>query len=105
MSEDTGRGAATNGYPERRDSDIKNPAPPPPPSPEETGRMTERIVATDDMLQPLEELIQQASDPDATRAAILSRCNVNDLHDLTEMQVEWQIQNLKRKLKERGQKR
>lgn len=70
-----------------------------PPTEEDTSsRMEERIVATDEMIEPLQELIRQSSDPKATEAAILSRCGVKRLTDLTPKQVEWQVSTLEKKL-------
>jgi ribosomal protein L37AE/L43A len=76
-----------------------------PPPEEDSTRMSEKIVATDEMLAPLNELIEQSSDPSATLQAILSRCGVKSLKDMTPKQVDWQVSSLQRKLESRDSKR
>lgn len=85
---------------EQVDTSSEQAAPPPEDAHEE--RMTERIVATEDMLQPLVDLIKESSDAKATEAAILSRCGVKKLSDLTPKQVEWQVSTLQKKLEARN---
>lgn len=77
----------------------------PPTEEDKSERMSEKIVATDEMLAPLLELISKSSDAKATEAAILSRCGVKKLSDLTPKQVEWQVSTLQKKVEARESKR
>jgi hypothetical protein len=67
----------------------------------------EKVVATEEQLRPLLNIIGLATDPRRTTEAILARCGVAKLAELTAEQVIWQTGELEKKLKERegGNKR
>lgn len=72
------------------------------------GPKRERIVATDEQIKQVIDLIQQSRVPEETHAWVLKGSAVNNLADLNPTQAAWWIENLNRRLKEtqgNGQKK
>ena len=57
----------------------------------------EYVVATDEQIRQVLELIQESSNKDATHAAVLKGSAVNSLAELNPKQAEWWIETLKRR--------
>lgn len=66
--------------------------------PEDSFEREQKRLVNEKELEPLLELIAQATDPEVTKNAILTRCNVKKLGELTSLQVTWQIGDLQKKL-------
>jgi hypothetical protein len=75
-------------------------------APEDSFSHFERpAVATEEQLKPLLDLIGEATDPEITKRAILSRCNIARLADMSPEMVVWQVGELEKKKAARDAKR